>query len=74
MYELKSQHLSRKKCSRLFSKGSMLRGKYDEFEARINEELAVIDQKKEELEAKKKELEDAIKDGAIDAVRRRIGF
>jgi|GEM_PF-553679 len=53
---------------------AMLRGKYDEFEARINEELAVIDQKKEELEAKKKELEDAIKDGAIDAVRRRIGF
>lgn len=53
---------------------AMLRGKYDEFETRINEQLAVVDQKKEELEKKKKELEDAIKDGAVDAIRKKIGF
>jgi uncharacterized protein (TIGR03545 family) len=53
---------------------AMLRGKYDEFEARINEQLAIVEGKFEELEAKKKELEDSLKDGAIDAVRKRIGF
>jgi len=53
---------------------AMLRGKYDEFEARINDQLAIIDQKKEELDAKKKELEDALKEGAVDAIRKKIGF
>lgn len=52
----------------------MLRGKYDELEAKINDQLAVVDGKIEELEAKKKELEDALKDDAVDAIRKRIGF
>lgn len=53
---------------------AMLRGKYDELEAKINDQLAVVDGKIEELEAKKKELEDALKDDAVDAIRKRIGF
>ena len=53
---------------------AMLRGKYDDFEARINDQLAIVEGKIEELEAKKKELEDSLKDDAIDAVRKRIGF
>ncbi len=53
---------------------AMLRGKYDEFETRINDQLAVVEGKIEELEAKKKELEDSLKDDAVDAIRKRIGF
>ncbi len=52
----------------------ILREKYDELEAKVNEQVAVVEKKVEELEKKKKELEDAVKDGALDAIRKRIGF
>ena len=55
-------------------KEAELRAYYDQFEARINEELQVVEKKREELEAKKKELEDSLKDKAIDALKKKIGF
>jgi hypothetical protein len=56
------------------AKEQELRGYYDEFEIRINEELQIVEQKREELEAKKKELEDALKNNAVDAIKKKIGF
>lgn len=56
------------------SKEQELREHYDEFEARINEELQIVEKKSEELQAKKKELEDAIKNKAVDVLKKKIGF
>ncbi|MEQ9264435.1 MAG: TIGR03545 family protein [Balneolaceae bacterium] len=54
-------------------KEAELRSEYDKYEARVNEQLKVVDEKKAELEKKKKELEDAIKNRAQDAIKK-IGF
>lgn len=54
-------------------KEAELRSEYDKYEARVNEQLKIVDEKKAELEKKKKELEDAIKNRAQDAIKK-IGF
>jgi uncharacterized protein (TIGR03545 family) len=55
-------------------KEAELRAEYERFEQRITDELAIIEAKKEELEKKKKELEEAVKDKALDAIKKKIGF
>ncbi len=53
---------------------AILRNKYDELETKVNEQLAIVEKKKEELEEKKKELEEELKNKALDAVKKKIGF
>ncbi|MCR9133540.1 MAG: TIGR03545 family protein [bacterium] len=52
----------------------ILRNKYAELETKVNEQLAIVEKKKEELEEKKKELEEELKNKALDAVKKKIGF
>jgi uncharacterized protein (TIGR03545 family) len=52
----------------------ILRNKYAELETKVNEQLAIVEKKKKELEEKKKELEEELKNKALDAVKKKIGF
>ncbi len=53
---------------------AILRDKYAELETKVNEQLAIVEKKKKELEDKKKELEEDLKNKALDAVKKKIGF
>lgn len=53
---------------------AILRDKYAELETKVNEQLAIVEKKKKELEDKKKELEEELKNKALDAVKKKIGF
>ncbi len=55
-------------------KEAELRQEYDKLEAKVNDQLKVVDEKKEELEKRKKEIEDEIKKKAADALKKKIGF
>ncbi len=55
-------------------KEAEIRQEYDKLEAKVNEQLQIIEQKKEELEKRKKEIEEELKKKAADELRKRIGF
>lgn len=55
-------------------KEAQIRKEYNALQAKVDEQLKLAEAKKAELEKKKKELEDAIKNKAKDALKKRIGF
>lgn len=55
-------------------KEAEIRQEYAKLEAKVNEQLQIVEQKKEELEKRKKEIEEELKKKATDAIRDRIGF
>jgi predicted nuclease with TOPRIM domain len=51
-----------------------LKSDLKELETRVYDQFERVDDKLKALEAKKKELENAAKDGAVDAIRKKFDF
>lgn len=55
-------------------KEAEIRGKYDQLEKKVNDQVERVKEKVAELEKRKKEIEDEIKKKAADALKKKIGF
>ncbi|MEX0845861.1 MAG: TIGR03545 family protein [Balneolaceae bacterium] len=55
-------------------KEAEIRRCYEELQAKVDDQIALVEQKREDLEEKKKELEKALKDKAAEELKKRIGI